>query len=89
MALTDTERRKVLRRFVLKTFKEMNNRCDMDYDDLVAAANAVDTWMDAAQSSYNSSLPEPFKSAATLEQKALLLATMAMHKGGLLDDFLT
>jgi hypothetical protein len=42
-------------------------------EDLRAAVNAVDDWIDANQASYNSALPDPFKSVATKQQKARLL----------------
>lgn len=42
--------------------------------DLRAAVAAVDAWATANSASFNSALPEPFKSAATATQKAALLA---------------
>lgn len=42
--------------------------------DLKAAVQAVDSWATANATSYNNALPEPFKSQATVNQKAALLA---------------
>lgn len=42
--------------------------------DLRAAVAAVDAWATANAASFNTALPEPFKSAATATQKAALLA---------------
>jgi hypothetical protein len=42
-------------------------------DELKAAVDAVDQWVSDNQASYNAALPEPFKSAASAAQKALLM----------------
>ncbi len=41
--------------------------------DLKAAVNALDGWLDANAASANSALPQPFRGAATTQQKALLM----------------
>lgn len=50
--------------------------------DVLAAANACDTWCDANQTSFNSALPQPFRSTATMQQKAELLAAVVRRRAG-------
>ena len=49
-----------------------------------AAADATDTWIGDNQGSFNTALPEPFKSTADLQQKTLLLCYVAMKRAGIL-----
>lgn len=50
--------------------------------DFRAAVNAVDDWIDDNAASFNSALPEPYKSDATAIQKADLLATILTFRTG-------
>lgn len=50
--------------------------------DLRAAVDATDTWIDSNTSSYNSALPQPFRTAATLPQKTFLFCYVAMRRAG-------
>lgn len=52
--------------------------------DVKAAVDALDDLMDSQASTLNQALPEPFKSDATLAQKAAALAYVVMRRGGLL-----
>lgn len=52
--------------------------------DLAAAVSAADTWADTNAASYNSALPLPFRTTATSQQKAILLALVAMKRTGAL-----
>lgn len=52
--------------------------------DLAAAVGAADDWADANATSYNSALPLPFRTTATAQQKAILLALVAMKRTGVL-----
>lgn len=52
--------------------------------DLRAAVDAADSWIDGAQASYNSALPQPFRSSATTTQKAVLLCYVIMRRVGIL-----
>jgi len=56
--------------------------CAFTKADLSAAVSAVDSWATANAASYNSALPEPFKSTATAGQKAALLAYVALARYG-------
>lgn len=50
--------------------------------DVQAALVAVDAWATANSASFNSALPEPFKSAASTAEKALLLAYVCLRRAG-------
>lgn len=45
--------------------------------DLLSAVEATDAWIEDNQGSYNASLPNPFKTNATLAQKTLLFCVVA------------
>jgi len=46
-------------------------------DDLRTAVEDVETWIDANQVSYNTALPEPYKTDASAQEKALMLSLVA------------
>jgi hypothetical protein len=48
--------------------------------DLAAAVTAADAWATSNAASYNTALPDPFKSSATASQKAVLLAYVALKR---------
>jgi len=48
--------------------------------DLQAAVSATDTWIDSAQSSYNSALPSAAQSGLTAAQKTLLFCAVALAR---------
>jgi hypothetical protein len=52
--------------------------------DLRAAVDATDTWIDSNQSAFNSALPQPFRTNASVSQKTLLFCYVAMRRAGLL-----
>lgn len=52
--------------------------------DLRAAVNAVDAWIDGNSTAFNTALPQPFRGAATAQQKTLILCWVAMRRAGLL-----
>lgn len=82
MALTLDEKKGALKEFVRKAFLETGALCEFDTVDLLAAADAVDSWTETNQGSYNAALPDPFKSTASLEQKTLLLCFIALKRAG-------
>lgn len=51
--------------------------------DLDAAIRAADAWCDANAVSYNSALPQPFRTNATAAQKSALLDFVARRRAGL------
>jgi hypothetical protein len=50
--------------------------------DLRAAVDATDAWIDANASSYNTALPAAYRTSATLAQKTILLAAVALKRAG-------
>lgn len=50
--------------------------------DLLAAVNATDDWVEANQVSFNTALPQPFRGAASPQQKAALLAFVLRRRFG-------
>lgn len=50
--------------------------------DLAAAVAAIDDWIDANQASFNSALPQPFRSAADATFKAHLFVYVLMRRTG-------
>lgn len=52
--------------------------------DLRAAVDATDTWQDNNQASYNTALPDAFRTTANQQQKTLLFCYVALRRAGLL-----
>ncbi len=77
-ALSDTERAYLWRRFM----EAGNCPGDISKTDLRAAVDALDDWVEVNASSLNSALPQPFRGSATLEQKAIMLAYVALRRAG-------
>ncbi len=51
--------------------------------DITAAITAADAWATSNAASYNTALPDPFKSQATNAQKAFLLAYICLRRAGI------
>ena len=52
--------------------------------DARAAVDALDNWVDGNAAALNTALPQPFRGAATTEQKALLMAYVALERAGII-----
>lgn len=50
--------------------------------DLRAAVNAADDWIDSSAANFNAALPQPFRGAATTDQKYLLLMCVLERRMG-------
>jgi hypothetical protein len=50
--------------------------------DLRAAVDAADQWADDNAASFNTALPQPFKGAASIGMKSLLLCYVIMRRAG-------
>lgn len=48
--------------------------CSITRADLRAAVDAIDTWCDDNQTSFNTAIPQPARTALSADQKAWLLA---------------
>lgn len=59
--------------------------------ELRAAVDATDDWIESAQggaapaTGYNSALPQPFRGAASPQQKTVLFCVVALRRAGLLN----
>lgn len=52
--------------------------------DLAAAVASVDVWADANAASFNAAISQPFRGTATAQQKAILLAYVALSRTGVI-----
>ena len=78
MALTIDEIKDVARQMGLAMFQQQNATANLNLDDLIAAVNSVDTFLESSKNYfYSSVLPSLFNNNATEEQKALLLVYVA------------
>lgn len=96
MALTVQDRDDAARRFALREFVEARSIAALSHADIQAAAVAVDDFFDATVVSLtltptqtilqnlNARLPEPFKSTATVAQKATLVSMVLMKRAGVI-----
>lgn len=94
MAMTDADRQQSARALAKALWKDGALTANMHLGDLKNAVVAVDQGLDSLVGSHlatdtievalNKLLPEPFKSTATVAQKGLLLAYVAMKRYGVL-----
>jgi hypothetical protein len=56
--------------------------CAFTKSDLQAAVAAADQWVEDNTASYNTALPQPFRSSATTDQKAWVLAYVLWRRIG-------
>jgi hypothetical protein len=54
--------------------------------ELAAAIAATDDWIDTNAAAFNAALPQPFRTAATLDEKTILFCYVALKRAGLLPD---
>lgn len=78
--LPDQDRNRVWRWFMRRNTEP----CGYTKADLRAAIDACDSWVDSNATAFNTALPQPFRGAATAQQKTLLLCWVAMRRAGLL-----
>jgi hypothetical protein len=58
--------------------------CTLGTQQVRAAATYTDGWIDDNRPDYKTGLPEPFKTNATNEQKALLFVYVVLKQGGII-----
>ena len=73
MPATEEQKQAIMRQFVQAVHVSANQTAQVDSDDLLAAAEDAYNWAEANQGAYNSALATPFKTVATVKQKAWLL----------------
>lgn len=83
MAVLSTTERRRARTWFLRTLQEQATDAGFSRADIDAALAAADTWADSNAASYNAALPVPFRTTASVQFKALLLAAVAMRRAGL------
>lgn len=96
MALTTQDREDASRRFALREFVEARLTATLSHADIRAAIIAVDDFFDATVAALalnpvqtvlgnlNARLPDPFKSTATVAQKATLVSFVLMKRAGVI-----
>ncbi len=94
MAMTDADREIATRAMIQLMFVSAKITANMSFADVKAAISAIDDLLDVNVSTLtqaqtipqnmNAVLPEPFKSTATLSQKALVGAYVFMKRGGII-----
>jgi len=82
--LSDADRKIAAREFIRQTFERLAQTAALDTVDIKAAIDAADDWADANAASFNTALPVPFRTTATVAQKALLLAYVCMKRAGVI-----
>lgn len=82
MAVLDSTARQAIRDILMRA----RNVGAVNKPDLRAAIDATDAWIDSNAASYNTALPEPFKSTATAQEKTILFCFVALKRAGILPD---
>jgi len=72
MALLDETDRQRIWRGLMRYWSKLFEVIPMSSTELEEAIDATDEWIDDNQGSYNTALPNPFKTNATAEKKTLL-----------------
>ena len=81
MATLSTNDRLSTKRGLMRyTSRERETWNNLTKDDLEAAINAADDWIDANTISYNNALPVTFRTNASNGQKSLLLAVVVLMR---------
>lgn len=80
MALLDAAAKLDIRAVLMR----LRNVGTVTKPDLLAAIDSTDGWIDSNQASFNAALPEPFKSAATAQEKTILFCYVAAKRAGIL-----
>jgi len=82
--MTDTDRHRAAMQWMRERVRLATNLAGLTKIDLRSAVNDTDDWIEAAQGSFNTALPEPFKSTANVTDKTLLFCYVALRRAGLL-----
>ena len=83
--MSSADRVEAMRAAVDALFVTPKLTATFDTDELQAAVNTTDQWIDDNQASFNASLPAGnFKGNATVSQKTILFAYVAFERAGLI-----
>lgn len=77
--LSQPERARIARWFMRD---ENLGSCAFTKPDLAEAVDALDQFLDENAAALNAALPQPFRGAATVQQKALLLCYVVLRRYG-------
>lgn len=77
MAELSTEDRKRIWRGLMRYWSNLWTELALSKDDLQAAVNATDTWIEDNQVSFNQALPQAARDNLSLAQKTLLFCAVA------------
>lgn len=78
--LPDLDRNRIWRWFMRRNTEPSS----FTKDQLRAAVDATDSWIDANAANFNSALPIAFRTTASNTQKTTLLCWVAMRRAGIL-----
>lgn len=81
--LTEADRLRVWRGLMRYFSRVRSSVSGVTKDDLKAAINATDTWIDTNQASFNSALPTAARNNLTTAQKTILFCAVAAMRAGL------
>lgn len=81
MPMTDDQRKEAARDLARAIYGAKT--ADMDADDLRAAVDAVDDWIDQQLPGFLAMLPEPFATRTTAAEKRTLFTLISMRRVGL------
>jgi hypothetical protein len=84
MAVLSAEERRRIFAHVMRGAAGLGNVPNITKDDLRAAVDATDAWIDTNASAFNTALPTAFRTNANLVQKTLLFCYVAMRRAGIL-----
>ena len=82
--LTEAQRREATQAFIERIYVALNQRADCNSDQLKAAIDATDAWIDANSTLYVAALPLAFTTNSTAAQKTALFCMVALRRAGLL-----
>jgi hypothetical protein len=80
MAVLTADDRKLLRAEYSHEVSVMRSGLNVTKNDLQAAIDAIDDWVEANMASFNQAIPQPARAALTARQKAALLMKVANRR---------
>jgi len=82
--ISDSDRSFCARRWVQEQFVDLALTANMSHSAIKAAVDAADDWADANAAAFNTALPTPFRTTASLGQKTALLAYVILKRANLI-----
>jgi hypothetical protein len=65
---------------LMKYWSSLWEEVDLSFQDLWAAVNATDTWIDTNQTDYNTSLPQAARDNLTQAQKTMIFCAVSLAR---------